>query len=59
MTSINEKLIQLAQIAATETVIVSHEDLQSITGGREAQSCTEHCGERDTHFDGTSGQMEF
>lgn len=32
-----EQLVQLAQVAAAEAVVVAHEDLQRIARGREAQ----------------------
>lgn len=55
MSRVNEQLVQLAYIPATEAVVVAHEDLQRIAGGRKAQGCCEHRGEgRNTHL----GQAE-
>jgi len=38
-----EQLVQLAQVATAESVVIAHENLESIARGCEAQSCGEHC----------------
>lgn len=51
MTRIHKQFVQFTQVAATETIVVTHENLQGIARGRKAQGSEKHCGERNTHLD--------
>ena len=59
MAGIDKQLVQFTQVSAAESVIVTHEDLESIARGRKAQGCCQNCGKGKTHLERSTGELDI